>query len=114
MPERGKRPISWLPPETINLDLAQGGLLVPRIAPSLRAFEIAPGSLPINHNISVITLRGGVTLARLRDEITSPFAQAWIRASARRLENNYLDIQTTTLRRLPLPGLVGMFAHGEA
>lgn len=100
--ERGRRSPYWLPPETVTLSLKEPSLLVPRIARHVRAIEVPPGTLPINHNLSVVG-SGSMSLAEIKAILLHPDSQDWVRAHALRLENNFLSITTSLLRRLPLP-----------
>ena len=56
MPERGRRSQLWQPPERFDhhLPLATEGILVPRIAKTLRAVPLPAGMLPINHSLVVV------------------------------------------------------------
>ena len=102
MPKRkGKRPY-WIPPETITLNVDRPSLLVPRIARRLRAIRVPAGILPINHNISVVSEDGGLSLDELERLLTCEASQAWMRRNAPRLENGYLSVTTGLLRRLPV------------
>jgi hypothetical protein len=102
MPKREVTRPYWLPPETITLPLDRPMLMIPRIARKLRAIPLPAGTLPINHNLSVVCSTRGVSLDRLAQLITSPKSQAWLARHAPRLENGYFSITTTLLRRLPV------------
>lgn len=103
MPPRGRRAEAWwLPPEPFHrYPLDRHALLVPRIAKRLRAIPLAPGVLPLNHNLSVVA-GDPALLARIAAAFQSERVQAWIRDRAARLENGYLSITTTLLKQLPL------------
>lgn len=92
----------WLPPESFeNFDLSQPSLLIPRIACSLKPVRIPAGVLPIDHGISIVRA-GEMSLDELEAALSSPEAEAWVRARAPRLENGYYSLTTTLLRALPL------------
>lgn len=92
----------WLPPESFErLDLSQPGLLIPRIAASLRPVRVPAGILPLDHGISIVTA-GAATLDELEEALLRPESEAWVRARAPRLENGYFSLTPTLLRSLPL------------
>ncbi|MCB1534106.1 MAG: N-6 DNA methylase [Rhodoblastus sp.] len=101
MPARGRKKAWWTPPEPITLDLSRPGVLVPRIAKRLRAIPIPAGVLPVDHNLHIAT-SDTVSQDELIAYITSAKAQEFARAHAPRLENGYLDIRTSLIRRLPI------------
>lgn len=102
MPPRGRQDPDWLPPEPWhNLRLDQEALLVPRIAKTLRPVRLPAGTLPINHNLSIVT-KGALSLDEIEQALQSERAHAWIRACAPRLENDYRSITTTILRQVPI------------
>ncbi len=98
----GRRTPFWLPPETITLRLDLPSLLVPRIARRVRAIDVPPGVLPINHNLSVVAA-GSHSLEEIKAVLLHADTQAWVRSQALRLENGFLSITTKLLRRVPLP-----------
>lgn len=100
---RGLRPHRpWLPPEPFHdFDLTQPSLLVPRISKSLRPVAVPAGVLAVNHNISIVRAREH-TLHEIATWLSSPDAEAWMRAAAAPLENGYRSITTRLLRQLPL------------
>lgn len=103
MPGRCRaRGIYWRPYEPMNLALTGPRLLVPRIAKRIRVIDIPDGIAPIDHNISVVALNGA-DIETIRSVLLSQEANEWIRNNARRIENGYLDISCTLLRRLPVP-----------
>jgi tRNA1(Val) A37 N6-methylase TrmN6 len=102
MPKRGQNRCHWIPPETISLPLDKPSLLIPRIAKRLRAIRLPPGVLPINHNLSIIQ-NTETSLDEIQTILLSEKSQQWIKRNAGRLENQYLSITTTLLRRLPVP-----------
>lgn len=103
LPAKCKGKHYWMPPETITLDLSRPSILVPRIARRLRVVHLPAGVLPINHNLQVVNAADGVPLERVAEILSCEETQAWIRRHAPRLENGFLSITTTLLRRLPLP-----------
>lgn len=76
-------------------------LLIPRIAASLRPVRLPPRVLPIDHGISIVTA-GEASLEAIEEQLLSKEAQDWVKARAPRLENGYLDLRTTMLRKLPV------------
>lgn len=105
MPTRGQeRGSRYLPPEGWEkaFSLDEPLLLIPRIALGIQCVRIPAGVLPVNHGNTVVRA-GQYSLDAIETAITSDAAQAWIRARAPRLENDYLSITTTLLRSLPVP-----------
>ncbi|MGY6257250.1 Eco57I restriction-modification methylase domain-containing protein [Paraburkholderia caledonica] len=102
MAKRGRRGKQWMPPESFHgLDLSRESLIVPRIAKTPRAVRVPPGVLPINHNLSIVA-GGAATLDQVEEALASPIAAEWARDYARRLENSYLSLTTTLLKRMPM------------
>jgi SAM-dependent methyltransferase len=92
----------WLPPESFErMALDVPSLLIPRIAASLRPVRLPPRVLPIDHGISIVTA-GEASLEAIEEQLLSKEAQDWVKARAPRLENGYLDLRTTMLRKLPV------------
>ncbi len=104
MSERARRRgIYWLPPESITLPLFGPRLLVPRIARRIRVIDLPEGILPVDHNIQIAVPAGGISLDFVRNVLLSKECDRWIRNNAPRLENGFLSITTTLLRRMPVP-----------
>lgn len=105
LPKRYRRAARrWLTPErTHGLDLTRPSLMVPRIANTLRPIRVPPGVLPVNHNLSIVAARG-LPLDHIEAALSSEEADRWIRARAPRLENGFLSITTSLLRRVPIAG----------
>jgi len=101
MPQRGKRKTWWMPPETITLDISRPGVLIPRIAKRLRAIPIPAGVLPVDHNLH-ITTSDTLSQSDLINLVTCDEAQDFARLHAPRLENGYLDLRASLLRRIPV------------
>lgn len=102
MPARGQRGPYWVPPESLPAAWPGPALMVPRIARGIRVIELPVGVQAINHNLTVIRkAEGGASLAAIREALLSPHAAEWITRHAPRLENGYLSITTSLLRRLP-------------
>lgn len=92
----------WLPPESFErMSLDQPSLLIPRIASGLKPVRIPPGLLPLDHGISIVTA-GSMSLDDLEVALSRPESEAWVRARAPRLENNYVSLTTKLLRSLPI------------
>lgn len=106
MAPKGRRSPRWLPPTAFahKLPLSRPGLLIPRIATRLRAIPLPQGVMAVNSNLVVADCEDPEALASWLDE---PEQQEWIARNAPPLENGYLSITTTLLRRLPAAGLPG-------
>lgn len=102
LPTKCRGPRYWVPPETPNLDLSKPSLLIPRIAKKLRVIPLPAGVLPVNHNLSVVAAKEGLSLEQLREVLVSEASQAWLERNAPRIDNGYYSIITTLLRRLPV------------
>lgn len=102
MPPRGRQNLRWLPPEPFfgRLPLDVDAVLVPRISKGVRAIRLPAGSMPVNHNIVVVS---GIPVERLRTILKDPRVQAQADALALRLENGYRSYTTTLLRQLVVP-----------
>lgn len=59
--------------------------------------------MPVNHNLYVVSA-GTRSLDEIEAILTSRETQDFIARSAPRLENGYLDIRATLIRRIPIPG----------
>lgn len=106
MPSRGRRSPFWLPPESFSgkLPLAEDAILIPRIATRLRPILLPAGTMPINHNLVVVS---GHPVNILKSMIEHPLVQAQANSLALRLENGYRSYTATLLRRLIIPeGLI--------
>ncbi len=102
MAPRGRQGNAWMPPESFHLlDLSQPTLLVPRIAKTPRAIRVPAGHLPINHNISVVC-GDQALLDHIERELSTELASTWMREHAAPLENGYLSLTTTLLRKMPI------------
>lgn len=103
IPAGARRAAYWVPPESLPVT---GGdvprLMLPRIAPSIRCIELPAGVEAINHNI-VVSARPGYSLERLREILSSPDSQEWLRENAGKLENDFFMITTRLMRRMPIP-----------
>ena len=101
---KGRRSPPWLPPTTFahKLPLSRPGLLIPRIARRLRAIPLPQGVMAVNSNLVVADCDDPRMLAAWLDE---PEQQEWIARNAPPLEDGYLSITTTLLRRMPARGL---------
>lgn len=105
MAKRGLQGKPWMPPESFHaLDLSQESLIVPRIAKSPRGVRVPPGILPINHNLSIVA-GDAITLDEVEAALAAPLAEQWARDYAPRLENGYLSLTTTMLRRMPMANM---------
>lgn len=102
MPKRGRRTPAWLPPEPFagKLPLDQDAVLVPRIAKRLRPILLPAGSMPINHNLVVVS---GIAAERLIKILNDKQVQAQADVLALRLENGYRSYTATLLRQLVVP-----------
>lgn len=102
MPVSARQNLRWLPPEPFHgrLPLDVDAVLVPRISKQIRAIRLPAGSMPVNHNIVVVS---GLPVDRLRAILTDPRVQAQADALALRLENGYRSYTTTLLRQIVVP-----------
>ena len=106
MPARGRRSEStawWTPPERLHEVSNRPSIVVPRIAQRLRAVELPPGVVVVNHNFHVISATDGLTNDDLIAILRSPEVQRTVATRAPRLENGFRDIRTGFLRDLPIP-----------
>lgn len=113
MPPRGRKTAYWVPPETITLPLDQEGLLVPRIARRIRAIALPPGTLPINHNLNVVSRSGNASLSHIREILTCKESQDWLQHCGSRLESGYFSVSARMLRRLPVPARLQVKAEPQ-
>jgi hypothetical protein len=102
MPPRGRQKVRWLPPEPFDgkLPLDRDAVLVPRISTELKAFRLPAGTMPVNHNLVVVS---GMDADLLIDILESPKVRAQAEAIALRLENGYRSYTATLLRSLVVP-----------
>lgn len=102
MPRSGRRTARWVPPETFvgRLPLSVDAVMVPRIAKRLRAVPLPAGTMPINHNLVVVSGRSPATLVRW---LTHPAVQEQAAALSLRLESGYASFTATLLRQLLIP-----------
>ncbi|WP_436528279.1 Eco57I restriction-modification methylase domain-containing protein [Actinoplanes sp. HUAS TT8] len=102
MPNRGRRPVRWLPPETFTgkLPLNHDAVLVPRIARRLTGIRLPAGRLPINHGLVVIS---GLPVARILAMLDDPHVQAQANDLALGIDNGYRSFTATLLRQLVIP-----------
>ncbi|WP_018310076.1 hypothetical protein [Cupriavidus sp. UYPR2.512] len=66
--------------------------------------RVPAGVLTINHNLSIVA-GSSTTFDQVEEALASPLAAEWARDYASRLENNYLSLTTTLLRRMPMVNL---------
>ena len=101
MPERGRRKVRWLPPETLaGLPLEQDAVLVPRIAKRLTGVRLPAGRLPVNHGLVVIT---GFPVDAVLAMLDDPEVQAQANDLALGIDNGYRSFTATLLRQLVIP-----------
>jgi hypothetical protein len=102
MPKRGQRSPSWLPPEPFagKLPLPEDAVLIPRIAKRLRPILLPAGTMPINHNLVVIS---GLPAQQVIDMLNDPRVQEQADALSLRLEGGYRSYTATLLRQLIIP-----------
>jgi len=102
MPPRGRQKTRWLPPEPFDgkLPLTVDAVLVPRIATTLRAIPLPAGTIPVNHNLVVVS---GMPAEELRRILEHPLVREQADAIALRLENGYHSYTATLLRALIVP-----------
>lgn len=102
MPPRGRQRLRWLPPEPFDgkLPLETDAVLVPRIATTLTAVPLPAGTMPVNHNLVVVSGLPADVLVRV---LHHPSVRAQADAVALRLENGYRSYTATLLRSLRVP-----------
>lgn len=102
MPPRGRQKTRWLPPEPFDgkLPLEVDAVLVPRIATTLRAIPLPAGTMPVNHNLVVVS---GMPATELRRILEHPLVREQADSIALRLENGYHSYTATLLRALVIP-----------
>lgn len=102
MPKRGRKKTSWLPPETFHgrLPLEEAALFIPRIATTLTPVLLPAGTMPINHNLVVVS---GIEPDKLAEILRDPRVRGQADALALRLENGYRSYTATLLRQLVVP-----------
>lgn len=103
MCRRGRRSEgTWLPPEPFYaFDFTRPSLMVARIARRLRPIRVPAGTLPVNHNLSIVQA-GSASLEELEALLMSAAANEWVQQRAPRLENEYYSLTTRLLRKLPV------------
>lgn len=102
MPARGRRKTLWHPPERFDrhLPLKHDAILVPRLAPKLRAISLPAGHLPTNHSLVIAS---GHDPEKIRKMLEDPRVQAQADAIAPPIESGYRSYTATLLRRLVIP-----------
>jgi hypothetical protein len=102
MPNRGRRQIRWMPPESFShkLPLQKDAVLVPRIALRLRPILLPAGVMPLNHNLVAVS---GIPAPVLIEWLNHPVVQAQADALALRVESGYRSYTAGLLRRLVIP-----------
>lgn len=102
MPARGRQKIAWLPPEPFDgkLPLGSDAIMVPRISQTLRGVRLPAGTMPVNHNLVIIS---GVSPDRMLAILSDPRVRAQADALALRLEGGYRSYTATLLRALKVP-----------
>jgi hypothetical protein len=102
MPNRGRQKTRWLPPEPFDgkLPLNVDAVLVPRIATTLRAIPLPAGTMPVNHNLVVVS---GMPAEDLQRILEHPIVREQADSIALRLENGYHSYTATLLRALVVP-----------
>jgi hypothetical protein len=94
----------WRPPENPDgIDISQEAILIPRIIKIMRPIRLSAGILPINHGLHVVAQTERCDLDTIRAILTHPDSQSWIECHAPPLEDGWLDLRTTMLRKLPIP-----------
>ncbi|GGM22521.1 Eco57I restriction-modification methylase domain-containing protein [Dactylosporangium sucinum] len=102
MPNRGRRAVRWLPPETFTgrLPLDRDAVLVPRIARRLTGIRLPAGRLPINHGLVVIS---GLPVESVLAMLDDPEVQAQANDLSLGIDNGYRSFTATLLRQLVIP-----------
>lgn len=102
MPARGRRAVPWHPPERFDgrLPLDEDAVLVPRIAPRLRAVPLPKGALALNHSLVICS---GRPPAEIRRILTDPRVREQADALALMVDGGYRSYTATLLRQLVIP-----------
>jgi len=102
MPASARRKVRWLPPERFDhhLPLTREAVLVPRLAPELRAIAIPAGALPVNHSLVLVS---GMGVADLKRILADPRVARQADALALRVEGGYRSYTASLLRQLSIP-----------
>lgn len=102
MPARGRQKLPWLPPETFHgrLPLDEDAVVVPRISTTLRGIRLPAGTMPVNHNLVVVSGRDPDAMIRI---LSDARVRAQADALALRLESGYRSYTATLLRNLRVP-----------
>jgi len=107
MPPRGRRAVRWLPPERFDgkLPLKEDAILIPRIAPKLRAVQLPAGTLPTNHSLVVVS---GLSPAKLQAILGDPRVQAQANALVLMVDGGFRSYTASLLRQIVVPNdLIG-------
>lgn len=102
MPNRGRRAVRWLPPETFTgkLPLDHDAVLVPRIARRLTGIRLPAGRLPVNHGLVVIS---GLPVDSILAMLNDPEVQAQANDLSLGIDGGYRSFTATLLRQLVIP-----------
>jgi hypothetical protein len=102
MPARGRRKCPWLPPESFHgrLPLTRDAVVVPRISQTLRGVVLPAGTMPVNHNLVIVS---GLSTERMMAVLEDPRVRAQADSLALRLESGYRSYTATLLRSLRIP-----------
>lgn len=84
-------------------DLERPKILCKDIAPEPKFWVDEEGGIIPRHSVYYIVPRPDVPLARVLEHLRSEFATEWLRAHTQRAANGYLRLQSSVLRRLPVP-----------
>ena len=95
----------WRPVESMDVDVSEPCLLVPKICRQIRVIEVPAGRLPFDHH-HVIRPKAGHTLSEIKALLLAPEATAWMAQNASPIENGFFQLRTRIFRTLPVPGEV--------
>jgi adenine-specific DNA-methyltransferase len=84
-------------------DMLRPKLLCKDIAGEPRFWADPQGTFIPCHSVYYLVPHDPSLLVDLRDYLNSPEAAAWLRANCHRAANNFLRLQSTILKRLPIP-----------
>lgn len=84
-------------------DMLQPKILCKDIAAEPKFWIDHAGVIVPRHSTYYIVPRPGVDLNVLVDRLHGPEAHAWLRANCQRAANGYMRLQSSVLRRLPVP-----------
>ena len=84
-------------------DLLRPKLLCKDITATPYFWVDAEGSIVPRHSVYYIVPRDATKLEALQAYLNGPFATGWLRANCQHAANGFLRLQSSVLKRLPVP-----------